>query len=295
MMEFVESSRLLDNPSGLRRRLRDQGYLFFRSMLPKHDVLDLRHQILECCRDAGWLRPGSELLDGIAGHAPVLEGEPEYADLYFRVQALEALHALKLDDGIMGVMEALFEEPVFPLPQSIARIAFPGDNRRGTQPHQDWIFVGGSMETISCWVPLGDVSAEVGGLRILAGSHKAGFLEPRPAPGPGGRIVDVDPTLQWHQSGYRAGDVLLFKMLTVHAAADNLTPDKLRISADYRYTGKSHVIADEWFQPHFGVVDERFTWERLERDWKDSPVAHYWDRYPRVRTTHHVRFWESGN
>ncbi len=295
MARFIESNSLLGDPSALRKRLRDEGYLFLREILPKHDVLDLRRQVLEFCKDASWLRSGSELMNGVTDHAPVLEGEDAYAEVYGRIQALEAFHRLKFDKNIMSVMEDIFQEPVFPFPQSIARIAFPTDSALGTQPHQDWIFVGGSTETISCWAPLGDVSADVGGLKILAGSHKAGFLDPRPALGPGGRIVDVDPTLEWHQSGYRAGDILLFKMLTVHSAADNLTPDVLRLSVDFRYTGSSHVISDDWLLPHGYIGGERLTWETLEREWKDSPVVHYWQRGHNMKVVPLEWFWEKGN
>ena len=292
MVPFVESNDILDDPARLRKRMRHDGYLFLRNLLPKDDVLDLRRAILGCCEAQGWLRPGTDPMDGLTDREPIMEGEDEYVDVYARIQSMESFHKLKLHQNILRIMEALFQEEVFPFPQTIGRIAFPRDNARGTQPHQDWIFVGGSMETISCWVPLGDVPLEVGGLKILAESHKAGFLEPRPAPGPGGRIVEVDPELEWHQSGFRSGDVLLFKALTVHAAAANLTKDRLRLSADYRYTGSSHVVADEWFLPHFSADPELYTWEKLEKGWQDSPVAHYWDRWPKVKTRVHTWFWD---
>ena len=271
MKPFVDSSSLLDDAPKLRRRLRNDGYLFLRNVLPRSEVMDLRLQILEICERAGWLRPGVSPIDGLTDRPPITDKDDEHVPVYAQVQSLEAFHRLKFNDAIMGVAEGLFQESVFPFPQSIARIAFPRDNARGTPAHQDWIFVGGSTETISCWLPLGDVPPEVGGLKILAGSHKAGFLEPRPAPGTGGRIVDVDQRLTWHQSGYKCGDVLLFKMLTVHAAAANLTPDVLRLSADFRYSGTSHVINEKWFQPHFDKRGERYTWEVLEMEWRDKP------------------------
>ena len=294
MQPFVESNGLLDDPPGLRKRLRDDGYLFLRGILPTDEVLDLRRQVLEFCAQAGWLRPGANVMDGLADRNPISEDDDEYLDVYARVQALEAFHRLKFDAKIIRIMEDLFQEPVIPLPKTIARIAFPRDNDRGTKPHQDWTFVGGSMETISCWAPLGDVSLDVGGLRILAGSHKSGFLEPRPAIGPGSRIVDVDPGLEWHQSGYRSGDILLFKSLTVHAAASNLTPDELRLSVDFRYVGESHTIAEKWLRPHFDDVGEPFTWSTLEKEWRDSPIADYWERLPRLKTKRHPWFWETG-
>jgi hypothetical protein len=294
MSPFAESNDLLDSPAGMRKRMRTDGYLFFRDILPEAQVLDVRRQILEICEQAGWLRPGARLIDGLSDRAPISDNDEEYADVYARVQALEAFHGLKLNRKIIDIMEVLFEEEVFPFPQTIGRIAFPRDNARGTQAHQDWIFVGGSTETISCWIPLGDVPLEVGGLKVLEGSHKSGFLEPQPAPGPGGRIVEVDPRLVWRQSEYGCGDILLFKMLTVHAAADNLTRDKLRLSADFRYTGTSHMIAEEWFQPHFSDRDETLSWEALESGWRDSPVAHYWNRFPDLKIKRHEWFWEPG-
>lgn len=294
MSPFLESNGLLSSPAGLRKRLRTDGYLFFRDILPEERVLDVRRQILEICEQAGWLRPGARLIDGLSDRAPIMETDEEYAAVYARVQALEAFHDLKLNRKIIDIMEALFEEEVFPFPQTIGRIAFPRDNARGTPAHQDWVFVGGSTETISCWVPLGDVPLEVGGLKVLEGSHKSGFLTPKPAPGPRGRIVEVDPRRSWRQSAYGCGDILLLKMLTVHAAADNLTRDKLRLSADFRYTGTSHVITEEWFQPHFCDAGEPFSWEAIESGWRDSPVSHYWNRFPDLKIKRHEWFWEPG-
>ncbi len=295
MRPFLESNDLLDDPPGLRKRLRDDGYLFLREILPKGEVLDLRRQVLEICAKAGWTRSGTDLMDGLADCDPIWEGDDAYIDVYAQVQALEAFHRLKLDENVINVMENLFQEPVIPFPRTIGRIAFPRDNARGTQPHQDWIFVGGSTETISCWAPLGDLPFDVGGLKILAGSHKAGFLEPRAALGPGGRTVYVDPSLEWHQSSYQCGDVLLFKPFTVHAAAANLTPDVMRLSIDVRYAGVSHAIYEKWLRPDFhDDVGEPFTWDTLEKGWLDSPIAHYWERLPKLKTMQHSWFWEAG-
>ena len=137
--------------------MRDDGYLFFRGIIPKNEILQLRLQILEICQEAGWLRPDAKLMDGLTDHAPLLEGEDKYKEVYARVQALEAFHRLMVNKDIISLMESIFQEPVFPFPQTIGRMAVPNDNARKTHPHQDWIFVGGSTETISCWAPLGDI------------------------------------------------------------------------------------------------------------------------------------------
>ena len=290
MNPFKESNKLLNDSSKLRKQLRDDGYLFFRGIIPKNEILQLRLQILEICQEAGWLRPDAKLMDGLTDHAPLLEGEDKYNDVYARVQALEAFHRLKFNKDIISLMESIFQEPVFPFPQTIGRMAFPNDNARKTHPHQDWIFVGGSTETISCWAPLGDIPLEVGGLQVLEGSHKSGFLEPRVALGPGHRTVDIDPSLEWVQSGYQAGDLLMFKMLTIHGAAPNLTSDMMRLSTEFRYTGESHMIAEDWLLPH--GLDMDLTWEILEKDWSDSSIAHYWERWDNLKIKKHEWFWE---
>ena len=294
MQPFVESNNLLDDPPAMRKRLRHDGYLFLREILPKNEILDLRRQFLEICAEAGWTRSGEDPLEAIADRDPVYEDDDEYLDVYARVQALEAFHRLKLDRNLIRIMEDLFQERVVPFPRTIARISFPTTAEHITQPHQDWIFVGGSTETISCWIPLGDVPEAVGGLKILAQSHKAGFLKPRLAGGPGERIVDVDPRLEWHYSSFRCGDILLFKMFTVHAAAANRTPDTMRLSIDVRYTGESHTIGERWLRPDFVKVGEPFTWDTLEKEWSDSPVARYWERGYNIKTVRHDRFWENG-
>lgn len=293
MKLFTESNSLLNNPSALRKRLRDDGYLFLRGILPKDEVLQLRGQILEICEEAGWLRAGANLMEGLTDHAPIQEGSDAYKAAYNKVQALESFHRLKLHANVTKIMEGIFEEPVIPFPQTIGRIAFPRDNENQTQPHQDWIFVGGSTESISCWAPLGDIPIEVGGLRILEGSHKAGFLEPRPARGPGHRTVDIDPDLAWVHSSYHSGDLLLFKMLTIHAAANNQSPDRLRLSIDFRYTGESHAVNDEWLVPHIASSgDGPVTWDILEAEWRDSPTAHYWERLPKMKLRRHDWWWD---
>ena len=183
MEYFTESNHLLSDPSALRQQFNSDGCLFFRDTLPQLEVLSLRRQILEFCQEEGWLRKGTDVMDGLTDIEPILEGDKEWRPVYAKVQALESSHRLKMTAQVHTIMEYLFQEPVFALSMTIARVAFPRDNKRGTQPHQDWLYVGGSTETVSCWVPLGDVPVATGGLKLLKNSHKSGFLIPRSAPG----------------------------------------------------------------------------------------------------------------
>ena len=85
MKPFTESNDVLNNPSAVRKRLRDDGYLFLRDVLPRDDVAQLRRQILEICEEAGWLRPRANLMDGLTDHAPIEEGSDAHAAVYKKV------------------------------------------------------------------------------------------------------------------------------------------------------------------------------------------------------------------
>jgi hypothetical protein len=287
---FAESNDIIDDAPALRARLRKDGYLFFREIFPEEDILTLRRQSLELCDEAGWIKDNTNLMDGITDHEPILEGQEPWQPVYEKLNKLETFHRLKLHPNALSVMASVFEEEAFALPRSIARIAFPRDNDRITQPHQDWYYVRGSLDTISCWAPLGDIPEEVGGLMLVEGSHKAGILPTRAAQGPGGNTVEVDPALRWLATDYRAGDVLFFKSLTIHGARPNQTYDRLRLSVDYRYVGISHSVTADWMLPHFSWLGDNFSWDNLDKEWQDQSLRRYWEHGPKVKTVPGYRF-----
>lgn len=286
IQKFIESNDIISNPNALHSRLRKEGYLFFRNLLPQEDVLNLQHRILKFCDEAGWIKKGTDWKDGLTNHKPLVEGEPGWEPVYEKLQKCEEFHRLKLHPNVLKLMESLFEEKPFCLPCTIGRIAFPHDNERATAPHQDWLYVQGSSYTLTCWAPVGDIPQEVGGLKILVGSHKTGFLVSHKAQGPGGNTVPIDPTLPWAATDYRAGDVLIFLPMTIHGALPNQTPDRLRLSMDFRYTGISHTVTENWLKPHFNWLGARFSWDNLDKDWNDQSLRRYWERMP-VKTRPH--------
>ncbi len=144
-----------------------------------------------------------------------------------------------------------------------------------------------ASETLSSWGPLGDIPVTVCFLKLLENSHKSGFLIPHSAPGLGGNAVSVPKNSKWLQTNYRAGDILLFKSLTIHAAADNYTQDVIRLSIDFRYTGFSHTIAESWLKPHFHWLGSPDDWDTLQAGWQDSPVANYWHHIPNLKSKSH--------
>ena len=105
MKHFDQSNDLLKDPPALRKKLRDDGYLFFRELLPRDDVLSVRRRILEFCQVEGWLREGSAPMDGLTDLPPIREAEDAWRPVYAKLQALESFHRLKLDQNVHRVME----------------------------------------------------------------------------------------------------------------------------------------------------------------------------------------------
>ena len=66
---FEDSTPLLNDAAGLRARMDRDGFFYFRHLLPREAVLNLRRQILEVCQKHGWMDPSAPLMEAIAGPA----------------------------------------------------------------------------------------------------------------------------------------------------------------------------------------------------------------------------------
>ena len=51
------------------------------------------------------MRDGTNLMDGLTDHSPVLEGQEEWRPVYAKLQSLEAFHRLKLHHRVHEIME----------------------------------------------------------------------------------------------------------------------------------------------------------------------------------------------
>jgi hypothetical protein len=267
---------LLARPEALRTRLAEDGALYFPGLLPPGPVLALRREVLGCCEAGGWLGPGTDPAEGVADPArATVEPEPAFLAVYREVQKLEAFHALGHRPELLALAEAVLGEPVLPHPTKIARLSFPGNVRHTTPAHQDYPFIQGAAETYTTWVPLGDVPRPLGGLQVNLGTHRQGVYPHHISLGAGGMGIDpAELPDRWHTADYRAGDVLLFHSHMVHRALPNLTPDRLRLSVDFRYQPLSQPIAEKSLHPHTGALG----WPEVYAGWRSTALQYYWRR-----------------
>lgn len=285
IVPFLDSTDLLADPVALRARADEQGYLFFRGLLPGADLASLREQFLQVLDRHGWLAPDADRSDGIVDHAAyeaVPREEIDFcgvgvpAEAYREIQHLELFHRLSHHPNLIGVYSALFGRPVLPHARNIARIMIPSSYSVATPPHQDFIHVQGTPEFWTAWFPLADCPIDLGSLAVLTGSHREGLLSYKQVGGAGGLeayLCDID--LEWAVGDFAAGDVLTFPSHTVHRALPNQFPDRIRLSCDYRYQPADAEIEERSLQVHCNVD----SWESIYSGWDDRDLAYFWKNH----------------
>ena len=273
---FNISNTLLEQPEKLQERAREDGYLYFKELIDEESIKALRYDFLEICHRHGWAEGGPTLMDGIRIGGPFMEGDDGYWPVLDEFQSLESFHAFAHHPAILDMCDKLFGEKTLVHPRNIGRIMFPENTKYTTPAHQDFIHIRGTEETYTAWIPLGVCPQHLGGLTVLSGSHRNGIYPVKPAFGAGGLGIETEPLeangLSWVGGDFDIGDALFFHSHTVHKALPNQTPDKIRLSVDYRYQGSSQPVTQGSLLPHFN----RMPWDEIYKAWTSQTYQYYW-------------------
>ncbi len=248
--ELADATPLLADPVRLRDRLAEDGYLLLRGLLPCDRVMTVRRLIVAMIQEEGWLtadQPGPAARPDMP-----LEGDERHRPLYRRLLHHPTFAGLARSPELLAVAADALAKPVLVHTRIIGRLAPP--HQSPTQPHQDFQYIRGSLQTLTAWIPLGDCPRRLGGLAVLPASHRLGFREHVRSTGAGGMAVPTaDLELPWLSTDYHAGDVLLFPSCTIHAALPNRTVDEVRLSADFRYQPQGDAIDPDSLRQHYGL------------------------------------------
>jgi len=265
--EMRDSMDALDEAETLRERMREDGYLYLPGYLDRTEVLAARAVMLERLAEAGWLDLDYPMMDAVVSEDAKHGPRPDL------VQANEPLQRL-LYSGRMIEFYTRF------LGGEVAHFDFTWTRAMGphgaTPPHCDIVYMGrGTTNLYTSWTPLGDVPYEIGGLMILEKSHRIERLrngygskdadeyctnrrESAPEGDGGGGNISAGGWLsknpvklrdnlggRWVTTEFRAGDLLVFSVYTVHASLDNHS-NRVRLSSDSRYQLASDPIDERW-------------------------------------------------
>lgn len=279
-----DSRDAADDFAELRRRFEEDGYLYLKGYLDRDQVLRARASLTDRLALAGVLDPAHPNFDGVCAPGAGYVFKPEITNNNPEVQ--ELLYSGRLVEFYRG----FFGEEIRHYDFTWLRAIGPG---KGTNPHCDLPYMGrGTHRHMTCWLPYGDISFELGGLMVLEGSHRRmdllknyvfrdvdsyceNKLEQVAAAFQGkhtagwtftGTLSHHPPQLRhkfggrWLTTEYQAGDFLTFGMFLVHASLDNRTHNRLRISSDSRYQRASEPIDERWVginPPGHGTAGKR--------------------------------------
>ncbi|HEY9290333.1 MAG TPA: phytanoyl-CoA dioxygenase family protein [Microlunatus sp.] len=247
-LQTVPDSERTDRDK-LWQRLAADGYLYLPGFLDPQAVQDFRSYYFDRLAPAGLTEQNA---NGDLDQATlrrvlfreIVPGQP-YADFCRQPAIVDFFSWLLADDVHLHR-------------RKILRHTRPGDSGIGqaTQAHYDLLYLrAGTDQVLTIWIPIGDCPVERGSLIYLEGSHHwvqneeaAGRLT-RPAASitadlPG--LAD-DHDARWLATDFRSGDVMVHTAQIVHAALDNVDPDRVtRLSTDIRYQRVSDRIDVRW-------------------------------------------------
>lgn len=238
MQPLVDSTPLAHDGDALRHRASRDGYLLLRGIPGPEVIAPLRRVVEDAATSLGFLvqresaRTPPDVVPGarLRGHG---YDDPRWVELQQQVLPGPAFAAVGDHPALTNVLQGLIGGPLLTRRGDICRLALPRARRQTTPPHQDGWYTGGTT-LWTVWIPLTDVPLSLGPIAVLPGSHHHGLL-PHKGKAAGRQGVCVAADAPFAASDLAAGDAVLFHCLTIHRALPNLTRDRVRLSADYRY------------------------------------------------------------
>lgn len=265
--ELRDSSVLAAEPAALRARMGEDGYLYLPGYLDRDVVMAARAEIFGKWARLGALDPDRPLLEGIA--APRSErrdfpeaGWPDQAAFAKDLRTGAAIRELCHHGRIIRFFEGFLGGEARPLDYIWVRTVRVGGS---TGCHYDRVYMGrGTPNLFTAWIPIGDVPLTDGALLILENSHRLEELKQtygaidvdrdRENNPYGGGWLSSNPVEvqqryggRWLTTDFKAGDLLIFTMVTLHCSLDNQSPvNRIRLSSDSRYQLASEPVDERW-------------------------------------------------
>lgn len=221
------------------RSFEDNGYVVLRDFWPDGELDALQAQLDELGRLV--VGPAFSAVDRAR-----YEMTPEQQSmLYDRLKYLPALSCMSGSQAIRSMCSELGLQHPSLMGCCNMRLDKPHDARHLFAWHQDSVYLLGSVNAVTVWVPLQDVNLHHGTIQVIAGSHRRGLA-------PFKRISDkviapYVPMLQRDLSlaeevteepvtiEAKRGDLVVFKQMLLHRSTPNLS-DQIRWTAQLRIT-----------------------------------------------------------
>ncbi|MBC8355981.1 MAG: phytanoyl-CoA dioxygenase family protein [Planctomycetes bacterium] len=262
--ELTEYDGSTEDSDLLRSQLDEHGYVLFRDVMDRDEVLAAREEVFRRLEEVGEVK--APAIDGIKtnqSRRPEVSGGLH--DFWRSVSEGPALRGVTHGLALHDIMSIVLGEPARAHDMMYVR---PVPVGRSTKPHYDFpFFARRSLRIHTAWIPFGDTPLEDGPLLIIEGSNrfydlidpirehdydsnyadaviqKAAYEKPNE--------TDVITFARSRRArilstSFRAGDLLVFGGFTLHGSLDNCSPiDRVRLSCDVRYQPASDPCDDE--------------------------------------------------
>lgn len=225
----------------------ENGYILLKGLFEKEPIEQIHLEAKDVIK--------RQLVStGLLGSRNELISETEFNLLFFKlfekhpervissgkhIQHMISLHRISLDQKIeeklkelgLGFPNICTRPMLFFNAKQLAK----KDVYWKTDPHQDWRSMQGSLNSIVVWLPLIDVSIELGALEIVPKSHLLGLNTNGFADGFGTLGSEEVEKHEWKPVEVERGDALFFSSMLYHRSGSNTTENGIRWSCHFRY------------------------------------------------------------
>ena len=250
-----------------------QGYLWLKHLLPPTEILAFRRRYFLALNKL--IAPGSDPVDGLWSGEPA----PNFHRELVEIVRWAAYESFCLMAPIWQFYELFFEGAPYLHKRKLIRHSVPYDPHT-TGAHYDLTYLrGGTDRLCTSWMPIGDVSVEMGGLVYLEGSDpwgrltEATFAAKNQSLPPADRVSAYNKNMKsgwlgldlasladelntrWLVADYETGDMVVHSPYMIHASTMNIDPGRrIRLSTDIRYQRVSDEIDVRW-NNHWSLDD----------------------------------------
>ena len=244
----------------LGEQLEGDGYLLVRDAFDVGEVTAAREAVFSRLAEVGEIRRPA--LEGIAtGESRRRESVGDLGRFWQSVSEEPALRTISHGPRAQAILSEILGEPARPHDYLFLR---PGVVGRATQLHYDHpFFARGSDRIVTVWTALGDIPVSDGPLVVVEGSQ--GFddlirpileIDYESSDTPQVQLTDDSIELARARNtrlltaDFRAGDLIVFTMTTLHGTLDNHSPiGRTRLSCDVRWQPMADPIDSRYAGP----------------------------------------------
>ncbi|MCG6157647.1 hypothetical protein, partial [Rubinisphaera margarita] len=245
-----------------------QGHHVLKHVYDSKILAKLRDEVVAALASFGWLdksrpntatRPLKQRQEGSAG----------WWQCYAGLQRIEGIHRLAFEQDVVDAVREALGGAVFSHGRRPISIVFPG---HWIPPHQDFVTVQGTPDTLTAWIPL---LANVNGEFVLRIADQS--LRPIVAPlshmREGGVGIRTEAAkIELRPVGVELGDAILLHGMTIYEVMAN-NSSIINFACMHRFQRDDHLVCEASLYPHHypRVPDWPVLSKGWEREWISFP------------------------